>query len=72
MIFEELNGKMIDSVERVPKSLCDEMMWHKKPVMIVFTDGTFMIPVCDDECNDGGSILYHNSKKDESTIIYTE
>jgi len=72
MIFKELNGKMIDRVERVPKSQCDDMMWYKKPVMIVFTDGTFMIPVRDDECNDGGSILYHNSKNDESTIIYTE
>ena len=48
-----------------------EMGWYKKPVVIIFTDGSWMIPVCDDECNDGGSILYHNLN-DEEQIIYTD
>ena len=72
MIFKELNGKTIARVERLSKDACDVMMWHKKPVAIIFTDNSYMIPICDDECNDGGSILYHNDNEDKSTIIYTD
>ena len=70
MIFKELNGKTIDRIERLTEAECAEMMWYKKPVVIVFTDGSYMIPMTDDEGNDGGSILYQN--KDESTLIYTD
>lgn len=70
MIFKELNGKTIDRVERLTEAECAEMMWYKKPVVIVFTDGSYMIPMADDEGNDGGSILYQN--KQESTVIYTD
>lgn len=71
MIFKELNGKAIREVVRLSDSECTEMGWYKKPVVIIFTDGSWMIPVCDDECNDGGSMIYHNLN-DEETIIYTE
>ena len=69
-MFNELNGKTIARVERLTEAECGEMMWYKKPVVIVFTDGSYMIPMADDEGNDGGSILYQN--KDESTLIYTD
>lgn len=70
-MFSELNGKTIARVERLTDAECAEMMWYKKPVVIIFTDGSWMIPMADDEGNDGGSILYHNLN-DEQQIIYTD
>ena len=72
MIFKELNGKTIERVERLSQEDCDAMRWYKKPVVIVFTDGSYMIPMADDERNEGGSMLYHDETKDKTTLIYTD
>ena len=30
--------------------------WYSRPIIIFFTDGTHIIPLRDDEGNDGGSV----------------
>ena len=34
----------------------EEFGWYSRPVVIHFTDGTYIIPMKDDEGNDGGSV----------------
>ena len=31
-------------------------LWYKRPIVIFFDDGSWIIPVQDDECNDGGAM----------------
>jgi len=51
-----LEGKTIKTVRyRTPKE-AEEFGWYSRPIIIQFTDGTYIIPMRDDEGNDGGSI----------------
>ena len=45
-------------------------MWDKRPLVIRFTDGTYIIPMRDDEGNDGGS-LYYGDKENGDDVIPT-
>ena len=40
--------------------------WYKRPVVIIFTDGEYIIPMADDEGNDGGAMS--TSDKELPTI----
>lgn len=64
-----LVGKTIRSVFYMGAGDMENMGWYKRPVVIQFTDGTFIIPQRDDEGNDGGALL-HVGKDLEHTIIY--
>ena len=59
-----LKGKTIKEVTWLNEKDMENMMWYKRPVMIHFTDGSFVIPQSDDEGNDGGSMYY----QDENTL----
>jgi fumarylacetoacetate (FAA) hydrolase family protein len=68
--FKQLIGKTIAKIEYLSNEECNELMWHSKPVVIVFTDGTCLIPVRDEEGNDGGAMWHeHNGAV---TCIHTE
>lgn len=51
-----LVGKTIKSVRYMTDEEMEDMMWHSKPVIIDFTDGSWIIPQRDDEGNDGGAL----------------
>ena len=51
-----LVGKTIKSVRYMTDDEMEDMMWHSKPVIIDFTDGSWIIPQRDDEGNDGGAL----------------
>ena len=53
-----LKGKTIKEVTWLSKKDMETMMWYKRPVIIHFTDGSFVIPQSDDEGNDGGVLFY--------------
>lgn len=61
-----LKGKTIKGVEYLTQKEADDSMWYSRPVVIVFTDGSYIIPMSDDEGNDGGSL--YTSDKDVPVI----
>jgi hypothetical protein len=56
-IKKHLVGKTIKNVRYLTDEEMEEFMWYKRPVVIFFTDGSYMIPSADDEGNDGGAIF---------------
>ena len=67
--FTFLTGKTISAVRYMTQEEADAFMWDKRPLVIRFTDGSFLIPQKDDEGNDGGA-MFHQINGNE-TIIYT-
>ena len=65
-----LKGKTIKEVTWLSDGDMKQMMWYKRPVIIHFTDGSFVIPQSDDEGNDGGS-MYYQDKNTSDTIYVT-
>ena len=52
---EVLVGRTIKSVKYLHSSDMDSM-WAKKPIVIYLDNGVALIPLSDDEGNDGGSL----------------
>jgi hypothetical protein len=57
-----LIGKTIKSVRYMTNEEMEDFMWYRKPVIIDFTDGSWIIPQSDDEGNNGGA-LYTSDEK---------
>lgn len=53
-----LKGKTIEIVRPLTKAECDSMYWHYDgmvdALVVIFTDGTGFIPMCDPEGNGAG------------------
>ena len=58
-LVQVLVGKTVRAVRYLNKSECESEFsdWYSVPVVIEFTDGTYIIPMRDDEGNDGGALL---------------
>jgi len=61
-VSDFLVGKTIKSVRYMNNEEMEDFMWYRKPVIIDFTDGSWIIPQSDDEGNNGGA-LYTSDKK---------
>ena len=57
-----LVGKTIKETRYMTDEEAEKFGWYKKPLIIIFTDGTYIMPMMDDEGNDGGSL---EGSKDE-------
>ncbi len=68
--FGKLEGKTIASVRWLNDADMKALMWYKRPVQIMFTDGSFIIPQMDDEGNDGGALYFQDEK--DWTLLFTE
>ena len=67
-----LKGKKIDSCRYMNREEADQFGWYKRPLIIFFTDGSYLMLQCDDEGNDGGAGLFeYPSKQNKYEIIYT-
>lgn len=64
-----LVGKTIKRVRYMRDDEMEYFMWDKKPVVIIFTDGTMLVPQSDDEGNDGGALYYYNEKEKKQEVI---
>ena len=56
LISEHLVGKTITKVEYIDNAEMEENMWHKRPIAIQLDNKHWLIPMMDDEGNDGGAI----------------
>ncbi len=65
-ISEKLVGRTIVKVEYLTQEETDKNYWYKRPIALVLDDGNWLIPMSDDEGNDGGSIA--TSFKELDTI----
>jgi len=66
--FEKiLKGKKVDSCRYMTREEADDFGWYKRPLVIFFTDGTYLMLQSDDEGNDGGA-GYIGGDKGEHTI----
>jgi hypothetical protein len=55
-IAKKLIGRSIVSIEYISNDESKQNMWSKRPIAIELDDGNWLVPVMDDECNDGGSM----------------
>ena len=53
---KNLVGKTITKVEYLDDDEMDENMWYKRPIAIQLDNKHWLIPIMDDEGNDGGAI----------------
>lgn len=67
--FEYLVGKTIKRVRYMTPIEAKHFMWQSRPLIIEFTDGTFIWSQADDEANDGGALFYLG--EDNTDTIYT-
>ena len=63
-LAEQLVGKTIKKVRYMTEQEADNLYWTKRPLVIQFTDGTFLIPQADDEANNGGALWYQEMAVD--------
>ena len=56
LISKHLVGKKIARIEYVSAKDTDHQGWHSRPVAIELDDGTWLVPMSDDEGNDGGAM----------------
>ena len=55
-ISNALLGKKMTKVEYLSKQEEDDSMWYKTPIALQLDDKIWLVPMADDEGNDGGSI----------------
>ena len=59
-----LVGRTIKVVRYMTSEEAKESGWCKRPLLIQLDDGLTIIPLADDEANDGGSLeFFHHSKE---------
>lgn len=56
LVSKNLVGKTITKVEYVNDEEVEDNMWYKKPIAIQLDGKHWLIPMSDDEGNDGGAI----------------
>lgn len=55
-VGEHLIGKTITKVEYIPDFEMEDNMWYKRPIAIQLDYKHWLVPMMDDEGNDGGAI----------------
>ena len=56
LVAKNLVGRTITKVEYIDNAEMEENMWHKRPIAIQLDNKHWLIPMMDDEGNDGGAI----------------
>ena len=59
-----LNRKII-KVEYMGTKEAEKTMWHNRPVRIILDNGTNILPMADDEGNDGGALWFGKDDGEE-------
>ena len=56
LISKNLVGRKITKVEYISEEEVKDNMWHARPIAIQLDDKEWIIPMIDDEGNDGGAM----------------
>ena len=64
-----LVGKTITDIVYLSKFNCEQSLWSKRPIMIILDEDSTVLPMADDEGNDGGALHYFNPDKDITETI---
>ena len=56
LVSKNLVGKTITKVEYVNDKEVEDNMWYKKPIAIQLDGKHWLVPMSDDEGNDGGAV----------------
>lgn len=62
--FGDLVGKKIARVRQLSRGELDTLMWSSSrvtPIVIEFSDGAYIIPMCDEEGNGAGGLCFADS-----------
>ena len=59
-----LNRKIV-KVEYMGSEEAEKSMWYSRPVRIILDDGTNILPMSDDEGNDGGALWLGNKDRED-------
>ena len=66
---EKRLGQRIVKMHYMSKRDAEELGWYKRPLMLMLENGTWIIPQCDDEGNDGGAMwLMNNDRELKETL----
>lgn len=68
-LCKPLVGKIVHSVRYMTDAEMESMGWYSKPLVIVFTDGTYVYSSADDEGNDGGALFTNLKGVDVIPVI---
>tara|TARA_B100000131_G_scaffold322540_1_gene376836 strand:+ start:6909 stop:7166 length:258 start_codon:yes stop_codon:yes gene_type:complete len=63
-----LVGKTIKHIRYLNDEEMDAFAWYHRPIVIVFTDGSLLIPQQDDEGNDGGAMFFQDKDGNQDVI----
>lgn len=65
--FGSLVGKTVKTVRPLHREECEDLAWDydysDEPMVIIFTDGTAVIPMSDPEGNSAGHLLLASTEK---------
>lgn len=56
LIGDNLVGRKITKVEYLPVEEMEDSGWYKRPIAIQLDNGHWLVPLQDDEGNDGGAM----------------
>ena len=57
-----LVGRRIKKVCYLTKDEAEQMYWTKRPLVIIFDNGSYMFASADDEGNNGGALFFNESE----------
>ena len=57
-----LVGRRIKEVRYLTKDEAEQMYWSKRPLVIIFDNGSYMFASADDEGNNGGALFFNDSE----------
>jgi len=64
-----LIGKTIIEIVYLSNLDAEQMLWNRRPLMIIFDDGSSIIPMSDDEGNNGGALHYYEGNGGKTETI---
>ena len=68
-IEKSLVGRRIVGVEYLTDKEMEANLWYKRPIVLILDDGNWLVPMADDEGNDGGAIFTSYKKLGTIPVI---